>query len=143
MNQNVQKFVELLQTDAAVQEKIKTKAENYAGDQTEEAIFRDLVAPAAEEAGFQFSFEEYKEYRDYLAQGTQSLDLNEMDQVTGGSKGAYGTGVNLCIGIGIGAGYVQSEEDRGGTGGMLCFVIGAGGMSMNVCAVKGVEAYSD
>ena len=28
-------------------------------------------------------------------------------------------------------------------GGMLCFVIGAGGMSMNVCAVKGVEAYSD
>ena len=138
MNQNIEKFIELLKTDEALQKKIKDAGANYTGEKTPEALFRNLVFPAAEEAGVPFTFEEYEEYTKQYSEEIQNLDLDEMNQVAGGDT--IGAGINLCYGVGIGLGYTERTCSRRGVGDMLCIGFGAGAMAPNVCFTAGVEA---
>ena len=52
MYQDVEKFINLLNTDVSLQERMKDAAEKYDGKQTPEAAFQDLISPFAQEAGF-------------------------------------------------------------------------------------------
>ena len=62
MNQDIQKFMELMETDEALQEKLKSAAESYTGEMTPEAAYDNLIIPIAREAGLNFTMEELREY---------------------------------------------------------------------------------
>ena len=47
MNDGVRKFEELIKTDEQLQEKLKMALENYTGERTEEAVFNNVLVPAA------------------------------------------------------------------------------------------------
>ena len=61
MNQDIQKFMELMETDEALQEKLKSAAESYTGEMTPEAAYDNLIIPIAREAGLNFTMEELRE----------------------------------------------------------------------------------
>ena len=134
MNQDFQKFIDLLQTDTELQEKMKAASENYTGEQTQEALFQNLVIPAAEEAGFQFTWDDFLEYVEQEKEELRGLELDEMDQVAGGFDGV---GVTACIGPGIGLGGSVVDKRVRLAGGCLGVGFGYGA---NACAGEGVAA---
>lgn len=77
---NVEKFQELLRSDEALQERLRTAATAYEGDRADEAAFDALVAPLAAEVGLPFTFEEAKAY----AEEDQEVSLDDVDAVAGG-----------------------------------------------------------
>ncbi|MBQ9030241.1 MAG: Nif11-like leader peptide family natural product precursor [Parasporobacterium sp.] len=95
MNKDAERFMELLKTDKALQDKIAAAAESYAGDKTQEAVFQNVTLPVAEEAGFHFTFDELEEYLVQQKGSVQTLDMDEMDQVAGGTMGG-GVGITVC-----------------------------------------------
>ena len=118
MNQDVEKYVELLKTNEAMREKLEDAAKNYTGEKTEEAVFRNLIQPAAKEAGLSFTEEEYKSY---FSNNIETLDLDEMDQVAGGTMGG-GVGITVCaqkMGVGIGGTYSDDGSN-------ICVILGYG-----------------
>ena len=80
MNQEVQKFINTLKTDKALQEKMQAATAKFMAEQ-ELAAFQNVVRPVAEEAGCHFTWEEYQEY---VKREVKELDQDEMDQVAGG-----------------------------------------------------------
>ena len=137
MNQDIQKFIELLKTDESVSEKLKVSAENYTGEKTLDATFQNLIAPAAEEAGLHFNQEEYQEYVVQQTRAIQELSLDELDQVAGGDY-TVGTTLNACYKIGFGAGIATKIKDDGSTAGQsFCFIIGWGEAA--ACFVRGAS----
>lgn len=125
MNAGIRKFRELLLTDEAFQQKLKAATEAYTGEQTEEAVFNDVLAPLAAEYGITAT---YEEFHDYIL-GDQEMDQEELTQVAGGKSG--GLGGQFCFGLGLGAGGGGGD----GTGG-ACAIIG-GGWGIYKCAGSG------
>lgn len=116
---------------------MKSGAEKYYGEQTPEAVFQNLISPLAEEAGCHFTWEEYKEYMTNEANLTQELNLDEMEQVGGGSTDAGGGAVAcFSLGIGIGGGIIESRPTTLAGG---CLLIGLG-IGAIACAGNGVGA---
>jgi len=135
MKQDVQKFIDLLTADVSLQEKMKSTAEKYEGEQTQEAVFQEVVSPFAEEAGYHFTWEEYKEYMTDEAAKAKELDLDEMDQVNGGIPDKGGGAIAcFAIGIGLGGGVIGSRRTPL-AGGCLLVGIGVGAIA---CAGDGV-----
>ena len=130
MNKDTVKFMELLKTDKALQDKLAAAAESYDGDKTQEAVFQNVTLPVAEEAGFHFTFEELREYLQQQSNDVQTLDPDEMDQVAGGSGDSLGVGFTSCDGLGWGLGAAF-----GGNSG-ICALIGYGD-GREICAAFG------
>ena len=78
MKQDVQRFLELLKNDPALQEKLK--AAGSFNSKEAQKVFEESVLPIAEEAGLHFTFDDLKAYFGQM----KELDLEEMDEVAGG-----------------------------------------------------------
>ena len=130
MNKDTEKFIELLKTDKALQDKIAEAAANYTGENSQEAVFQNITLPIAEEAGFHFTFDELQEYILQQNDDVQTLENDEMDQVAGGGGVSLGGGVTVCSGLGWGAGV--SIGDNSG----ICVVAGYG-VGRDICALIG------
>ena len=119
MNEWFWKFRELLLTDEEFRAKLNAAMEAYEGDQTEEAIFNNVLVPLAAEYGISATFEEYKAFIDGLREEKMSED--ELEQVAGGAGKGAGAGLAACLGPGVGVG------GGGGSGaGVGCIVYGVG-----------------
>jgi len=119
MNEGLKKFRELLLTDGEFQQKLKNAAEAYAGEQTEEAFFENVLVPAAAEYGIAASYDEFKDY--ILSMADVEMNTEEIAQVAGGDSKGGGIGGIACAVVGIGAG-----GGAGGESGGVCAFIGAG-----------------
>lgn len=131
MNQDTKRFIELLNTDETLRDKLKSAAEKYEGEQDPETIFQNIFLPIAEEAGCHFTWEDFQEY---VMQGTKELNLDEMDKVAGGVEGE-GYGYAACFIIGSGNGYVTDKKTGCFKGICLSLGIGAG---LGACISKGI-----
>ena len=136
MNQDLKKFVDLLKTDEALLERMTSASESYTGETNPEAVFQNLFLPIAEEAGCHFTWEEFQEYAEQEVSAIKEMNLDEMDQVSGGDSGDGGAIWTKCshVGFGFGAGVVtdpKTGEDISG----VC--IGFGGGDSLSCFIKG------
>ena len=130
MNKDLEKFKELIMTDESFQNKLKDRVEAYNGEQTEEAVFNNVILPVIEEYGITITLEDLKEY----AASMEDTDIvDELSQVSGGESSAYGIFGGTCIGAGVGLGGSFGKE-----GGIICVVVGAGWGNSN-CLGKGVS----
>lgn len=130
MNQDLEKFKELIMTDESFQNKLKDSAEAYNGEQTEEAVFNNVLAPVIEEYGITVTLEDIKEYAASMA---DSDIEDELSQVSGGKSSGYGIFGGSCIVAGVGLGGSFGKE-----GGIVCAVVGVGWGNSN-CLGKGVS----
>ena len=118
MAEGIKKFRELLLHDPEFQSKLKAAAENYTGEQTEEAVFNNVIVPLAAEYGITATYDEFKDYIAGLSD--QELNTDEISQVAGGDKGGGFGGANCYVlGAGFGGGGGSSSGD-------LCVLVGAG-----------------
>ena len=119
MNEWFWRFRDLLLTDEEFREKLKAAMEAYEGDQTEEAIFHNVLVPLAAEYGISATFEEYKAFIDGLRE--EKMNEDELEQIAGGAGKGAGAGLAACLGPGVGVG------GGGGSGaGVGCIVYGVG-----------------
>lgn len=128
------KFQELVTTDEKFREKLQTAIENYKGEQTEEAIFEQVLVPLAKEAGFSATYKEFQEFKESFANKEASEE--ELGQIAGGKDG-NGAGATACLGIGAGAGLVGGENGNA----QICMAVGIG-FGAGICFVKGVATDS-
>ena len=136
MGKNVEKFVEILQNDLSLQEKIKAAIENYSGEQTTEASFQNVLQPIVKEQGCDFTLEDMQEYIKDKATSMQVLSKDEMDQVAGGG-GGFGATACASLGIGIGGQAEPCPNDPSSCEEFgFCLVIGLG-TGVGACAVPG------
>ena len=121
MNKNLEKFQQLLLSDNEFQQKLKSAAESYDGEKTEEAVFANILMPVAQEYGIEITYDEYKEYAANLS-GAKMSDA-ELAQVAGGDKGTNGGGIvkSNCTGLGVGYGAGAGEKSGG-----ICLLVGIG-----------------
>ena len=127
--EDLRKYRDLLLTDEEFQKKFAAAAEAYKGEQTEQAVFENVMLPLGKEYGLSATYDEFKEYTAAFAGGTSGeLSEDELAQVAGGKDGiGLGTGKCMILGVGIGGGGAMSKSPNGwyfGTG--LCLGIGAG-----------------
>ena len=81
--ENARKFMELLNRDEGLQEKLTTAKKAYTGDKTDErAAFETIVAPVAKEAGYEFSYEELESLT--KSSGDDELSEDELAFAAGG-----------------------------------------------------------
>ena len=126
---DIQKFADLIRTDETFRNKLKAAADAYTGEQTEEAIFNNVLTPVAKEYGISATFDEYKGYIERLSD--QELSKDELAQVAGGKISGGGIGVFDCKVLGLGAGA------GGGSGAFgFCVILGAG-EGMAACLTVG------
>lgn len=112
---NVERFEELLRSDEALQEKMRSATEAYEGDKADEcAVFEAVVVPLAAEVGLPFTFEEAK---GFVAESEQ-LDLDDLDEVAGG--------VSFCIGVGGGDNPGADACEHTAAGANACGYVGVG-----------------
>ena len=115
--ENIKAFFEALSKDEALQKTLKEKELAYAGAKEDrEAIVKEVLIPVAEEAGYDFTLEELKEFEKSMRPEGE-LDESELEAVAGGVED-WG----LCVLAGIGWGT-------------MCAVIG-----ITVCVVAGISA---
>ena len=129
MKEGLDKFRKLLLTDEEFQMKLKAAAEAYTGEQTEEAVFNNVIVPVANEYGISATFEEYKAYIENLSD--QEMDDEEIVQVAAGGKNMKGFGAAACIGCGLGFGGGLGDDRA-----FACLAIGGGGNASG-CAWEG------
>ena len=129
MNKGIKEFEELMKTDEQFQEKLKTAMKNYTGEQTEEAIFNNVLIPVAAEYGITATFEECKEYAESFS--SEELGEDEMRQIAGGKIEGVGAGYVTCRVVGLGGGINGTSE-----GGGICVILG-GGWGDTICAATG------
>lgn len=115
---NIEKFRELLLTDVAFQKKLQAAVEAYTGEQTEKAVYNNILIPLAGEYNITATYDEFKDYMEKLSDAEMSKD--ELAQVAGGGKG-QGAGVVGCFGVGMGVG--GGGGDGAGAG---CAMVGIG-----------------
>ena len=83
--ENVKKFYEQLNGDEELQKKIKSLADSYTGDKSDEkAAFEAVVAPVAKEAGYEFTYEEATEAAKEAAEG--EIPDDDAANVAGGNR---------------------------------------------------------
>ena len=133
MNEGMEKFKELLLTDEEFQQKLKTAAENYDGEKTEEAVFHGVIEPVAAEYGISASFEEYTEYIRNIAEDSE-LNSDELKQVAGGKINGGGFGLIKCTVAGFGFGGAAGEN-----GGGYCSLLGFGD-GYTTCSIVGASS---
>ena len=106
VTESVKAFFDALSKDEALQQALKEKEVAYTGmKEDREAIVKEVLLPVAEEAGYDFTMKELKEFEKGMrAEG--ELGEDELEAVAGGLT--WG----LCLMVGIG-------------GGDMCFVGGA------------------
>ena len=128
MNENLERFKELLLTDEEFQSKLKAASEAYTGEQTEEAVFNNVLVPLAAEYGVTATFDEFK---DYLS-GLENVEMSqeELGQIAGGDKGF---GASACFGVGVGVG----GHGEGSRINAICILVGTGD-KVAACAGNGV-----
>ena len=121
MNKDLDKFRTLFLTDAQFRTRLQDAMSSYNEDQTEEAIFSNILVPIAAEYGISATFTEFKEYMD----GLQSAEMSkeELSQVAGGKEeiNAGGAGAGICYVIGAGVGTATGKNY-----GTACSFIGLG-----------------
>lgn len=132
MNKDLEKFRELLLTDEEFQKKLQAAAVAYTGDQTEEAVFNNVLVPIASGYGISATFDEFKDYISSLNDDAE-MSKEELSQVAGGKINGGGVGATECAGIGIGFGASAGSESGGG-----CVVIG-GGWGKTMCLTVGTS----
>ena len=130
--ENVGKFYEKLQEDAALAEKLNALDKDFAeknGTSVDDAAMcekavESIVIPLAEEVGLSFTLEELKEY-ELEQMKNMTLSEDELEQVAGGKKrkkrrGRSNTSGNAyCAFLGVGFG---KTERKGNTA--YCFLLG-------------------
>ncbi len=90
---NAEQFIEMVNRDKELQEKLAQKGKEYQGDSSDlEAVAQQSVLPVAEELGLSFTAAEYLEcVREQAgrksAQKRGKLSENDLDQVVGGVSG--------------------------------------------------------
>ena len=136
INAGLEKFRELLLTDEAFQEKLKTAAANYEGENTDEALFHGVIEPIASEYGVTATFDEYSEYIRTLSADSE-LSSDELKQVAGGKVNGGGLGIFRCEIVGFGAGAGGGTE-----GGGACALLGFGD-GITACVTAGVSGDFD
>lgn len=121
MNEGLKKFEELMKTDAAFQEKLKNALVSYNGEQTEEAVFKEVLAPIAKDYGINADFEEVKAYIGGIGTNRSTeLSLEEMAQVAGGAK-VDGVGAAACYKGGFGFACINEPNCD-----VKCIIVGIG-----------------
>ena len=138
MENNVQKFVDLLQEDASLQEKIQDAIKNYSGEQTLEAAFQAVLQPIIEEKECSFTVEDLQEYIKEKAASIEIMSKDELKQTAGGTGGL---GATACYALGAGLGVHANQHpddptcvDEFG----VCIVVGIG-LGAGACAVPGAS----
>ena len=130
MNKDLEKFRELIMTDESFRNKLNDRVEAYHGEQTEEAVFNNVLVPVLEEYSITITMEDLEEY----ASSMVNIDIeDELAQVSGGESSAYGIFGGTCIGAGVGLGGSFGKD-----GGLICVMIGVGWGNSN-CLGKGVS----
>ena len=115
--ENVKAFFEALSKDESIQQALKAKELAYTGiKEDREAIVKEVLIPVAEEAGYDFTLEELKEFEKGMRPEGE-LDENELEAVAGGVED-WG----VCVFAGLGWGT-------------MCAVIG-----VTLCVVAGISA---
>ena len=134
MNENIQKFSELVKKDETVQKKLKAAMEAYTGEQTEEAVFNHVLVPIAEEYGMPATYDEFRAFMESITD--EEMTGDELRQVAGGRN--KGVGASICaaaIGLGIGVINPNAGKDDPctictgfgiGNGATACMGIGTG-----------------
>lgn len=92
--QDVENFFQYVQNDCKLKEKITTIVQNTSGKKAEEIekTIESGLIPLADENGFKFTIQDYKEFIHEMNQpaqetsGMKSLDLDDLDNVSGGSN---------------------------------------------------------
>ena len=137
MENNVQKFVDLLQDDASLQEKLQAAIQNYSGEQTAEDVFQSVFQPIAEEKGLYFTLEDLQEF---IIEKTDDsmMSKDELYQIAAGTGGF---GATVCLAIGIGGGYhlKMKQDDSFQADNFGCCIALGFGFSAGACAIHGVE----
>ena len=138
MKDKIMKFHEMLSSSEDMQKKLaelnKAFAEKHEApspDAGAEAFisFRkqaldEIVIPVAKEAGFDFTSDDLVTYvQDLAGKSGQELNTDELQAVSGG------TGVFACVGLGIGFGPSNHDQDS-------CVLVGYG---VGACAITGAE----
>lgn len=132
MHGGIRQFVDLLNENETFRDKLKTMLEQYDGEQTEEAVFDNVLLPLGQEYGISATYEDFRAFLDEFNEREMS-DV-EIAQIAGG--GAKGFGANLCVAFGIGGGATKIEGSTQGGGG---FCIGVGlGSGFQSCVTKGI-----
>ena len=127
------KFAELMRTDESFQAKLKSAAETYSGEKTEEAVFNGVLLPVAKEYGISVSYEELHDYISKLAHTDEIMDKDELTQIVGGKGGGLGGG--YCKYVGVGAGGAGGDGE-----GFGCIVLGFG--TTYGCIGEGEQYYA-
>ena len=130
MYEGIRKFVELANTDPAFLEKLKAAVVSYDGEQTEEAVFQNVLTPVAAEYGITATYDEYKSYMEKISSKDTEMDADEIAQLAGGRT--KGVGATVCFLAGVGIGGTEDDEDVRG----YCVVAGFGD-SAGACFIKG------
>jgi hypothetical protein len=96
---DVKKFIEKVQADKKLQEKLEQAGKDYQGDRRDlKAVVVQNILPIAEEEGLHFSADEYLEGITAKS-GKQELSLDDLDEVSGGVGNVQveGTGGDITI----------------------------------------------
>ncbi len=121
MNKDVAKFLEMIQTDTTLQDKVRESAKNYTGEYKDEDVWNDVLSKIVEEEGFSFTFDDYKKYMDENSE----LSEDELKNVAGGKWGycliiggsnggtadAAWTGTGACYYVGVGLGVIDPDNE--------------------------------
>ena len=123
--EDLNKFRELLTSDADFQTKFRIAAEQYTGEKNEKAVFDNLLKPFAEENGLSATYEEFSEFISAFSRGSDSeISEDELAQVAGGK----GSGAFVCGLIGGGFGSTNEYD--------TCVVVGFG---LGICVIEGAS----
>lgn len=120
--ENVKKFFEALANDKALMEKAMALNEKYKEQESDAAAMEKFAAeeliPLAAAAGFPFTVEELKVYKEQSS-APQKLSDDELDAVAGGDG-------SFCACVVAGGGGGEERQD-GDIVGCACAVYGQGG----------------
>ena len=109
--ENIKRFYDALAKDEALQDKFKALVKKYEGQKPDEgqfdAIYEKDLLPFAKSAGYDFTLEELKGYRDAVKPGTRQLSEEELAAVAGGGP---------CVCVIIGYGSFSSGQQCGCVG---------------------------
>ena len=84
-NENIKKFIELVNKDEGLRKKLNSAAESYAGNKDDvKAIFEAVILPVAKEAGLELSYADMEELMKAPAEG--ELAMADMKNVAGGIR---------------------------------------------------------
>ncbi len=131
-------FVEKVKSDPELQKKLQASFDGFSGEQTEKAIFNEILSPIASEVGFSLTFEEVKQESERMRSAAGQLNEDELGDVVAGrdfNDIRFGAGSVDCQGAGVGLGVAVSQ-----TGASGCLMIG-GGSAKGFCIFTGVKDF--